>query len=141
MITKFVEGNKEDNELYFDFVIELSDENFNATYGDVIFENGKAEFSLKANESITFDKIPAGITYKVQEVNVEGFEVTVKNGEGEITKDTVIEVEFLNKRPKKPTPPDDYKVPNTANRESRNMILLGLLGLSGIIGALKERDD
>ncbi|MBP3656628.1 MAG: LPXTG cell wall anchor domain-containing protein, partial [Clostridia bacterium] len=47
----------------FSFTVTLADKTINGAYGDMTFENGVAEFTLKANESKTASGLPTGMYY------------------------------------------------------------------------------
>lgn len=104
-VSKIVDGNAENQKKPFNFIVTLSNTSINGTYGDMVFENGVAEFSLKHGEKKTAKGILAGITYTVteKEANQDGY-VTSSVGEtGTISEKETAEVVFTNKiEPPKP---------------------------------------
>ena len=64
----------------------------------IVFENGEAEFTLKANNKLTFKDIPAGTAYQVYEETPDGWVlVEQRNASGEIVPLETSEVEFTNR--------------------------------------------
>ena len=62
MLQGLKEGKSiEDLNKEFTFTLTLSDKTINGTYGDMNFENGIAEFSLKHNEVKTASSLPSGM--------------------------------------------------------------------------------
>lgn len=106
-----VDDNKD-----FDFTVTLTDYNDvllsgNKTYdvtkidkdGNVLdstlmFTNGVATVTIKNSESITIEHIVAGYHYAVEEVNDADYDVSCDLNTGEIQKDIVKNVEYVNKR-------------------------------------------
>ena len=77
-VEKVVKGDGGDPNKDFHFTVTLSDTSINSTYGDMTFENGVAEFTLKHSESKTATGLPVGITYTVTEAeaNQDNYETT-----------------------------------------------------------------
>ena len=97
-VSKDVNGNKGDTNKDFHFTVKLSDSSINGTYGDMIFKDGVATFTLKDNESITATSLPTGITYEIieQEANQDGYITTSTGTTGEIQKNATSKAEFIN---------------------------------------------
>ena len=113
-VHKYVESNfASDLEKEFKFIVELDDDQINGTYGNIEFKNGKAEFTLKNNESVStveesmdihgeevqIGTLPANVNYKVTEVTEEGFStVWYGNTSGTIPADDTAFVAAVNTR-------------------------------------------
>ena len=97
-VSKDVNGNKGDTNKDFHFTVKLNDSSINGTYGDMIFKDGVATFTLKDNESLTATSLPTGITYEVieQEANQDGYVTTSTGTTGKIQKDVTSKAEFVN---------------------------------------------
>ena len=96
-VTKTVAGPG-DTEKEFTFTVTLNDTAINGTYGDMTFTNGVATFMLHHGESITATKLPKGITYTVEETNIDGYTVTSTGRTGEITAGGSATAAFTNTR-------------------------------------------
>gem|GEM_PF-3094287 len=72
----------------FSFTITLDNSEINGTYGDLEFTEGKADFTLKANERTTVTNIPAGTKYTVTE-NETAYKVTSTNATGTVGEDSI----------------------------------------------------
>lgn len=81
-VSKTVSGNAASTAKEFTFTVALDDQSLSGTYGDMVFENGIAVLTLKADESKTARNLPAGTAYTVAESDNEGYSVTV-NGENQ----------------------------------------------------------
>ncbi len=78
-LTKLVDNTVTDANAVFQFVVQLSSEDYdgdyrfvdaNGTYGTITFANGKSSsISLKANETIYILDLPVGASYTVTETN------------------------------------------------------------------------
>ena len=97
-VSKNVTGSGDKNK-DFAFRVELSDKSVNGTFGDMTFENGTAEFSLKHGESISASGLPAGITYTVTETGTAGYTVTKTGDKGTIADGITAVAEFTNYKP------------------------------------------
>ncbi len=100
-VSKTVSGIGADTEKDFTFTVTLSDRTLNGTYGDIVFTNGAAEFTLRDGESKTVTGLPENITYTVSERDNSGYTVTIngKSGasaEGTIEADQIALAEFHN---------------------------------------------
>ncbi len=84
-VTKTVEGTAADEEQLFPFRVTLSDESVNGSYGDLYFQDGVADFSLKDGESVTASGLPGGTAYKVEETDSGEYTVTSEGAEGQLT--------------------------------------------------------
>ena len=97
VVTKTVEGNEEYKKHSFNFTISL-DNPLNGKYGDLTFEEGKAEFALSNGEQITISELPAGTTYEVveTEADTDGYTTTSQNVKGTIGDGTTQTASFTN---------------------------------------------
>ncbi len=97
-ITKEVKGDvPTDLDMKFNFELDVNNKEFNGEYGDLVFENGVAEFSFTGSGSITVE-LPAGLEYTVTELNEnEGnFKTTYENNKGKIKADEALGVVITN---------------------------------------------
>lgn len=95
---------------------EPRDTSLNGLYGDMYFNNGVAEFTLKAGESKIATDLPAGLTFTVTETDSKGYGVTNNNATVTIVKDDTVEVVVTNTMDKEPEPAvklGSLKVTNT----------------------------
>ena len=92
---------------------------------------GSYEFTLSHGESIVFNNIPEGITYKIEEIDAEdlGYEVTSTNSSGVLDEDVVST--FTNT--KKGT------VPTSADTNAKVFFPVVMLTLAGIVYNVKNR--
>lgn len=95
-VSKTVVGNRQDKQDEFNFTLELLDHKLNGLYGEMVFNNGVAEFTLKNGETIRADHIPENARYKVTEHNNDNYFVESSNAEGKIIKEQTAKVEFKN---------------------------------------------
>ena len=115
IVSKTVSGEGADTNKAFTFTVTLNDKTITGTYGDMNFENGVAQFKLKAGQSITAEKLPDEVAYTIEESDNAGYTVTVNDtnatiAEGTIKASTTIEEKFNNHKPKDgsiPTDPTD----------------------------------
>ena len=106
VISKSITGKlkDEDYDTAFAFSIELEDDTVTTTdrktYGDVVFENGKASFSLKDGESVTIENLPAGVGYTVTELSQDGWKLAETHGDttGIVPEDDTAEIAFVNEK-------------------------------------------
>ena len=80
----------------FGFTVTLSDTKVNGVHGDMTFENGVAEFTLKAGETKTAKDLPAGVTYEVVETEEAGYTPTATNATGTIAEGQKATAAFTN---------------------------------------------
>lgn len=125
-----VSGNKDKN---FQFVLTLDNKKINGTYGDMIFEDGIAQFVLKDGDSKSAVGIPIGTKYAVEEINGDEYVVTSSNSEGKIKENEIIEVNFTNI--KKPNNEGDIVVPNTNDSILYNFVI-ALVMFLGLIASI-----
>lgn len=85
-IMKVVKGNANDQNTEFSFVMTVNnpntDEPITGAYGDLFFDNGVAEFTLKSGEMKVASHLPSGATYSITEENNQDFHVAYSNAEG-----------------------------------------------------------
>lgn len=113
VVSKFVSGSDGNKSKEFNFTITLDDTSINGKYGDIIFVNGVANFTLKHNESKIAKNLPSGIKYNVveKETNKNGYSTTISNASGVISNDNTISVKIINHK--------DKKVPESSNSNSQ----------------------
>lgn len=95
-VTKTVSGSRGDQNKEFTFTVTLDKKDFSGQYGDMTFANGVATFTLKHGQSKTATKIPAGVSYTVEESDNSGYTVTKTNTEGTIQKGMTATAAFEN---------------------------------------------
>lgn len=95
-ISKAVIGNEADQQKTFQFVLELSEKDFNGMYGDLIFQNGRAEFELQHGQTVCAKHLPKGATYKITEITPDDYQCHAFQAEGTITGNIPIHVSFEN---------------------------------------------
>ncbi|MBR3316438.1 MAG: hypothetical protein IKG21_01270 [Atopobiaceae bacterium] len=81
---KLVSDAKADKTRGFDFTIKLSDETISGTYGDMTFDAGVANVTLKGGERKTANGLPTGVGYTVTEAKATGFTTASDGAEGTI---------------------------------------------------------
>ena len=137
-----------DKNIPFTFQVTLGDENekITKTYKDVAFENGVATVSVMGGSHKTIAGLPAGIAYKVEEINIpENFTLTsTTNPEGNIVAGDVT-ARFQNTRDKgqlKISKTVENGLDGDANTEFRfNVRLGGIWILSKSFPAVKTNRD
>jgi hypothetical protein len=149
-LTKKVVGTMTTEE--FKLVLTLTNDGMPLTgqFGEYLFdEKGQATISLKADQSVVINGIPAGTQYKVEETaeSSHGYVATYENAFGTITEKT-IEVVVTNTKPEEPeAPKGNLSVSKTVtgnggdrNREFTFVIELfdGETALSGAFAATGE---
>ena len=133
-VSKTVEGTGGDKEKEFTFTVTLNDKYITGTYGDMIFKDGVATFTLKHGESVKAVGLPEGIEYTVSESGAEGYTVTADGETGAIVAGETAEAVFVNHmdivdpepedpKPEEPdtkpeTPSGDENVPQTGDENS-----------------------
>lgn len=97
-VSKIVSGSSASNTKEFAFTVTLDDKTISGTYGDMVFENGVANFTLKTGESKTTSNLPAGVTYEVveQEANTDGYTTSSVGETGAIQANKTAEAIFNN---------------------------------------------
>ena len=98
IVSKTVNGNEEDLTQKFTFTVTLSDQTLTGTFGDMVFENGVAEFELQHGQSKEARKLPAGLEYTVTESNNEGYTATMTGETGTIEDSATATAAFVNNR-------------------------------------------
>ncbi len=99
-VTKTVTGSTGETDREFHFRVELEAKGVNGQYGDLFFEQGVAEFTLKHGESLTARDLPADFTYTVTETeaNLDGYVTTITGDQGMITDGGHSMAAFVNER-------------------------------------------
>ncbi len=108
-VTKTVTGSKGDVSREWHFRVELNNGNINGQYGDMVFTNGVAEFTLKHGQSIIALNLPNDIAYKVieQEAGSDGYTTRMTGAEGTIPDGGTASAEFVNDKPSEMLPQDN----------------------------------
>ncbi|MBQ4371567.1 MAG: Cna B-type domain-containing protein [Firmicutes bacterium] len=105
-IEKQIDGMPDGSDDVFEFTVKLEDpeganepvaQTVTGTYGDIEFTEGSATVEIKAGESKTAAGIPAGLSYSVEEIPNNEFElISSENAEGTIERGAAAEVLFVN---------------------------------------------
>lgn len=98
-ITKIVEGAGTDPDKTFKILIKLDDAEVNGLFGDVFFESGEAEITIRDGETVVASGIVAGTGYTVTESDSGGYISSVDGGSGIIADNAVSEVTVTNTKP------------------------------------------
>ncbi|MGO4993324.1 DUF7601 domain-containing protein [Clostridium perfringens] len=85
-----------DDKKEFNFQIKFPDNQISGKYGDLNFDKGIANFTLKNGETISTKNLPAGAKYIVTEIDTGEYQIGSINSEGTITANQNINVEFTN---------------------------------------------
>lgn len=120
VISKIVKEDNEEKD--FKFVLWLDNQEINGQYGDLIFENGVSEFTLKNNETVSINGIPIGTKYTIEELDNDEYLVTSTNSSGIIKENETIESVFTNQ--KKPNNKNEIEPPNTGDQVFKNVLLM-----------------
>lgn len=138
-VSKSVKGNPEDKDKEFHFRLILDNDTVTGEYGDLTFENGQAEFTLKDGETVAAENLPNGISYTVTEddYSADGYETSSENASGTTVGGEVTEVRFVNtfhfaSEPAQTPEDKDDQNPQTGDRTHISLVLLGLT-CSGMI--------
>jgi surface protein len=103
-ISKTVEGNSlADDDFEFTIILSGIDISGTKIFNNVVFENGLGRFTLKSNESKTFE-LPVGAKYSVSEKKYKQYTNTITNGTGVIEKDITQSVVVVNTYIESPAP-------------------------------------
>lgn len=94
-VTKTVSGSLGDTAKEFAFEVILEPK-ISGQYGQMNFKDGVATFTLRHNQSITANGLPAGTRYQIRELNSDGYYVTYHNNAGVIVAGTEISSWFNN---------------------------------------------
>lgn len=96
VISKIVKDDNEERS--FKFVLKLDNEEINGKFGDLFFENGISNFTLKNGDSVRITGIPAGTKYIIEELDNDEYIVSSSNSEGVIKENEIIEAIFTNQK-------------------------------------------
>lgn len=109
MVTKTVKGSAGDKEKEFTFTVKLDDETITGLYGEMEFQQGTAQFTLKDGESLKADGLPGGTGYSVreEEADSDGYVTSSENGQGRIPAGDMAVVEYINSKDIPPVDADD----------------------------------
>ena len=149
LISKQVLGEADkDKKYHFEITLkESEDENaavydLSGTFGDVNFENGRAEFELGAGDYIHVYDLPAGVYYTVEEEDYtkDGFNTPeYTNQSGTIGKDDQTMVIVTNVKPDTPEKPgkpgNSGNTPHSAGTgDSSQMYIWGIVAMIALMG-------
>ncbi len=96
IVSKTVRSEEDVTDKEFQFKVTL-DYEITGTYGDMEFENGVSEFTLKDGESKVAEELIPDISYTVEELTSEGYRVKyVGDVSGTIEEETQSVVEVIN---------------------------------------------
>lgn len=121
-VEKIIKGSAADMSKKFTFQVTLSDRSINGKYGDMTFENGIATFKLGDHEVAIAEKLPAGISYTVVELDYEDYKVETTNDSGTVPSNNRVEIVFINGR-------DWYEMPETGDNSSM-VLYIAMLAIS-----------
>ncbi|MGN8854481.1 DUF7601 domain-containing protein [Collinsella sp. HCP28S3_H5] len=98
-VTKHVTGEVNSTR-NFTFTVKLGGQgaNLTGTYGDMVFSNGEATFTLSDGQTKTAEHLPAGAIYTVTEEPNDSYTTTSENAEGTIAKGATSQASFTNTR-------------------------------------------
>lgn len=97
-IEKQVVG-EENIEKSFQFELQFpNNTTINGVYGDLTFQNGIAQFSLKAGQRLTATNLPAGEVYQVTEEETGEYVVQSTNANGTIVANKIHPILFTNSK-------------------------------------------
>ena len=95
-VSKTVRSEEDVTDKEFSFKVTL-DYEITGTYGDMVFENGVSEFTLKDGESKVAEELIPDISYTVEELSSDGYTVKyIGNTSGAIEEETQSVVEVIN---------------------------------------------
>ncbi len=99
-VTKTVQGRAGEEERQWHFRVQLSDSKLSGLYGDLLFTDGAAEFSLRHGQTATAAGLPAGLKYTVteQEAGKDGYTTKPTGETGTIPEGETVRASFVNSR-------------------------------------------
>ncbi len=102
VVSKTVAGEGADETKTWHFRVELSDKSVTGEHGDMTFNNGVAEFTLKHGGSAKATELPADVTYTVTETEADQDDYTTSSSgaSGTITDGGTAEAKFTNTKNK-----------------------------------------
>ncbi len=98
VVSKTVTGSGGSTAKDFTFTVTLEDTAVQGEYGEMLFRNGVAVFTLKHGESKTASGLPAGTRYTVEESDNSGYTVTASGDTGTIEAGKTSAAAFRNDR-------------------------------------------
>lgn len=97
-VTKTVEGELGNLQKDFSFTVTLGETSISGTYGEMVFTNGVANFTLKHGQTKKATGLPAGITYEVTETLANGYDTTSTGASGTLPAGGTATAAFTNTR-------------------------------------------
>lgn len=125
VVSKTVAGTAGSKEKAFEFTVILSDTGISGAYGDMLFSQGIASFSLKHGQSAAATGLPAGIRYTVVEDNTWGYVMTSTGAKGTLLAGKTAKAAFVNRL-------DTPVLPQTGDRS--NLFALTLTFMMTAVG-------
>ena len=133
-VSKSITGEAADMSARFTFRVTLDDDSINGVYGDMTFVDGVATFKLGHAESATAKRLPAGVCYRVDELDYADYEVTASGDMGVIENNQTSFVRFINHR-------DQFDIPSTGDRTPLALYAaLMALSAGALLFLLKRKD-
>lgn len=111
---ELVSSTAGDEDINFSFRVTLTDTTINGSYGDMEFNNGVAEFTLKGGESKSAVGLPQSVGYTVTETADDRF-TTTSTGETGTIPYTEAEVVFTNTRNNTPVQTGSFDITKVIN--------------------------
>lgn len=90
IVSKTVSGSGADTSQDFPFTVTLDDNTITGTYGDMVFTDGVATFTLKDGQSVQAKGILSGVGYTVEETDCGGYTATVNGEAGTIAEGFIV---------------------------------------------------
>lgn len=97
VVSKTVAGTAGNKEKAFEFAVFLSDMSISGAFGDMVFHQGIANFSLKHGQSAIATGLPAGIRYTVVEEDTSGYVMTSTGAKGTLLAGKTAQAAFVNR--------------------------------------------
>ena len=138
-VMKTVTGTAGNKERDFHFTVTLSDKMINGTFGDMVFVDGVAHFTLRHDESITAKGLLVGVEYIVTEEKVETYKTSYKGRTGEIVADEVQLVSVKNHKDLPTTPVNPTSPPTGDTAPVAAWFAAALCSMAMVFMALKKR--
>jgi hypothetical protein len=139
LITKTLDGNANETDKEFDFIINIEGLNGDYSYvgvgekgnGIISFVEGMAGFSLKGGEGINIINLPKDLNYSITEKDYtsEGYSVRSFNESGDVAVDETVEISFVNTKNIYEYPEVEEKTDEPLSPETGDNRILYILGV------------